>query len=120
MRGFLLMPLALATLAAGCAQSVNPEQGRASLMTVDREWSQTLKDVDKFTSFVASDASFYMPGAPLITGQAAIKQTASQMFSAPGFSLQWTATKAEISSSGDVGYTTGTYQSGPEKGKYVT
>ena len=29
----------------GCAQSVNPDQGRASLMAVDREWSQTVKDV---------------------------------------------------------------------------
>jgi mannose-6-phosphate isomerase-like protein (cupin superfamily) len=42
------------------------------------------------------------------------------MFAAPGFSLQWTATKAEISGSGDVGYTAGTYQIGPEKGKYIT
>jgi ketosteroid isomerase-like protein len=118
MRGFLLMSLALVT--AGCAQSVNPEQGRAALMAVDREWSQTTKDLDKFASYYAPDASAYVPGAPVVKGQPAIKAALKEMFSAPGFSLQFVADKADISGSGDIGYTTGTYQIGPEKGKYVT
>jgi ketosteroid isomerase-like protein/mannose-6-phosphate isomerase-like protein (cupin superfamily) len=120
MRRSLLTWLTVASVTAGCAQSVNPEQGRASLMAVDREWSQTVKDQDKFVSYFAPDASVYIPGAPLVKGQPAINETIKQMFAAPGFSLQWTANKAEISSSGEVGYTAGTYQSGPEKGKYIT
>jgi len=114
------MSLALAGVAAGCAQSVNPEQGRASLMAADREWAQTTKDVDKFASYYASDASAYVPGAPVIKGQPAIKNALKEMFSSPGFSLQVATDKTEISSSGDIGYTTGTYQIGPEKGKSVT
>src|SRR5262245_56494453 len=120
MRGFFLMSLAVATLGAGCAQSVNPEQGKTSLMAVDREWSQTTKDIDKFASYYAADASAYVPGAPVVKGQPAIKAALKEMFSAPGFSLQFVANKADISSGGDIGYTTGTYQIGPEKGKYVT
>ena len=32
------------------------------------------------------------------------------MTSAPGFSLQWSATKADVSAAGDLGYTAGAYQ----------
>ena len=46
------------------------------------------------------------------------------MSTAPGFALQWTPTKAEISASGDLGTTAGTYDMTmggiAEKGKYVT
>src|SRR5262245_35102039 len=120
MRRSLFPWLAVAIVSAGCAQSVNPEQGRASLMAVDREWSQTVKDTNKFVSYFAPDASVYLPGAPVVKGQPAIKDTVTQMFATPGFSLQFAPAKAEISNSGEVGYTTGTYQAGPEKGKYVT
>ena len=120
MRRYLCLLLGVVSVNAGCAQSVNPEQGRASLMAVDREWSQTVKDQDKFVTYFATDASAYVPGAPLLKGQPAIKKAIGEMFAAPGFSLQWAATKADISSSGDIGYTSGTYQMGPEKGKYVT
>ena len=61
---------------------------------------------------------------PVITGGEAIRKTFAAMTSAPGFSLSWTPTKAEVGASGDIGYTAGTYQSTmggvAEKGKYVT
>jgi hypothetical protein len=50
------------------------------------------------------------------------------MTSMPGFSLQFSPTKADVGASGDIGYTTGTYEMSmsdgagnamPEKGKYV-
>jgi hypothetical protein len=48
----------------------------------------------------------------------------ADMNAMPGFSLQWTPAKAEVSAAGDLGYTTGTYESGmsgmTERGKYVT
>jgi ketosteroid isomerase-like protein len=109
---------------AGCARSVNVEQERAALMTADRDWSQSVKDLDKFASFVAADATFYPAGMPLVKGQPAIRDAFKQMSSAPGFSLQWNATKAEVGAGGDIGYTAGTYESAmagaSEKGKYIT
>lgn len=108
----------------GCARSVNVEEQRTALKTADSEWSQTAKDPDKFVTYVATDATFYPPGMPAVTGRDAIRKTFADMSSAPGFSLSWTADEAVVAGSGDIGYTTGTYTSsmagGSERGKYVT
>src|SRR4030095_11386183 len=113
-----------ASLMSGCGSSVNMEQERNSLLAVDREWAQTTKDPDKFMSYLATDAAMYAPGMPVTTGAAAIRKAFTEMSSAPGFSLSWSATKADVSSTGDLGYTVGTYQTtmggATEKGKYVT
>src|SRR5688500_4868006 len=60
----------MALLGAGCGASVNVEQERSALLAVDREWSQTTKDTDKFLSYFAPDASAYPPGMPIATGTA--------------------------------------------------
>jgi len=117
--GFLLIGLFL----SGCGSSANVEQEREALMRLDREWAASVKDLDKFLSFYAPDASVYPPGMPVTTGEGPIREALSQMFSSPGFSLEFSPTKAEVSASGDVGYTAGTYQATvngvTEKGKYV-
>ena len=122
MRVYVLALVGL--VAAGCARSVNVDQERAALMTVDHDWSQSAKDAEKFASFLASDVSVYITGMPAIRGQAAVKDTFTKLLSAPGWGVQWTPGKAEVSGAGDIGYTTGTYQISPagggEKGKYVT
>jgi ketosteroid isomerase-like protein len=109
---------------AGCASSVNVEQERTALMAVDREWSQTTRDLDKMTSYFATDATAYATGMPAVTGVDAIKKMLDEMMKSPGFALSWAATKADVAASGDIGYTTGTYEmsmaGAMEKGKYVT
>jgi len=117
--------LALGTLGlAGCSRSANVEQERSALLAADREWSQTTKDPDKFISYFASDATAYPQGMPAVTGTDAIRAMFTGMSSAPGFALTWTPGKAEVAGTGDLGYTTGTYEAnmgaGTEKGKYVT
>ncbi len=114
----------LAVLMGACAPSANVEQERTALMQRDRDWSQTTKNVDKFMSFFAADAAMYGTGMPIVSGADAIRQAFMGMSAAPGFSLTWTVTKADVSAAGDLGYTTGAYTAamgGPaEKGKYVT
>ena len=116
--------IALAALAAGCAPAANIEQERTALMAADRAWSETTKDPEKMAAYIADGGSVYAPGMPVVTGGEAIRKMFTQMIAAPGFSLSWTATKAEVGAAGDIGYTTGTYQSTmggvSEKGKYVT
>jgi ketosteroid isomerase-like protein len=113
-------------MAAACSRPVNVEQERAALLQVDREWSQSVKDTDKFMTYVAADAAMYPPGMGIATGTAKIREVITGMFSAPAFSLTWTPAKADVSASGDVGYTAGTYEANatampaPEKGKYLT
>ena len=113
----------LLAASVGCAR-VNVEQEQTALMTADREWSQTTKDLDKFMSYFAADATAYAPGAPMATGTEAVRKLVSDMFATPGLSLSWTATKAVVAASGDLGYTAGTYEmttaGGTEKGKYIT
>jgi len=119
----LVWILAVVTV-AGCARSANVEQERTALMAVDREWSQTVKDPDKFLSYFAPDATAYPQGMPAVSGTEPLRKMFTEMTSAPGFALSWAASKAEVASSGDLGYTTGTYEmtmaGATEKGKYVT
>lgn len=113
-----------AVLAVGCGASVNVEQERSALLALDREWSGTTKDAARFLSYFAPDASMYAPGMPVVSGTEAIGRTWAGMSSAPGFALSWTATKADVSASGDLGSTVGTYEASmggaTDKGKYVT
>ena len=109
---------------AGCARTANVAQEQDALMAKDREWSGVTKDVDKFVSYFAADATIHGPGMPAVTGSDNVRKAYAEMAAAPGFALSFTPTKAVVASSGDLGYTVGTYEAsmggGPEKGKYVT
>ena len=123
----LLMILTGAGLAA-CGTGANVEQERSALLARDREWSESVKDLEKFVSYYAPDATVYAQGMPKTTGPQAIRNEMSHLMAIPGFALRWTAAKAEVSAAGDVGYTTGTYtmtmgaagSAVTENGKYVS
>jgi ketosteroid isomerase-like protein/quercetin dioxygenase-like cupin family protein len=116
--------LVVAGLSVGCASTANVAQEKDTLMRLDREWSTSVKDADKFLSYFAPDAAIYAPGMARVSGTAAIREAWTQMSSAPGFALEFSPTSVDVSSSGDLGYTTGTYKSSmagaTESGKYVT
>jgi len=115
--------LAVLVSLAGCAR-VNVEEEQKALLAVDQEWSQSTKDLDKFMSFVAADANGYPQGVPMLAGADAFRKFIGELMAAPGYALSWTATKAVVATSGDIGYTTGAYDLAMagtmEKGKYVT
>src|SRR3954462_10840310 len=97
--------LITAVLLAGCSGTANVQQERDALMSRDKEWAGTTKDMDKFVSYYTADASVYPPGMPIATGTQAIRAVFTGMASMPGFALQFAPTKAEVSNSGDIGYT---------------
>lgn len=66
---------------------------------------------------------------PAVSGKAEVRKALSGLMSAPGFQLTWTATRAEVSRAGDLGYTVGNYtlttsnaagNPASERGKYLT
>ena len=100
-----------------------------ALRETEAAWSKASKNLEQFVSFYADDASLFEPNAPIITGKAAIRAAWADMLKNPGFSLSFKGTKAEISKSGDIAYTSGAYamtMNDPsskrvkDNGKYVT
>ena len=110
-----LMCIGVVLFAVGCgsqeqAPQIDLEAERSALMDADAAWSETVGDVEKFVSFFAEGGRFLPPGQPLQEGKDAIREVASGLMSLPGLKLQWRATAAEVSASGDLGYTVGTYE----------
>jgi ketosteroid isomerase-like protein len=119
---------------AGCAAppppeepSVDLEAERSALMDADRAWSESVGSVDEFMSFLADDATVLPDAAPMVRGES-IRNMFEGMLSTPGLTVHWEATGAEVSESGDLGYTIGTTQVTVDQegtpmvtvGKYVT
>ena len=100
------------------------DEERTRILAADRQWAQSTTNLEAFASHLAAEANFYAPGAPAHRGAEAFRRAFGELSKIPGFSLSWIADKAEVSSSGDLGYSTGTYTATfgdtTDKGKYVT
>lgn len=117
--------------ASGCAKKVDTAAESAALSKLDSQCSNiaAAKDSEGFTEMFADNGSMLPPNAPTVAGREAIARWASQMMANPGFKVHWQPTTAEVSQSGDLGFTTGRYEltlqdvSGQpvtDQGKYVT
>ena len=109
------------------ADTPPPDAGQ--LMEADRTFASDVatRGVDAWVEAFAEDGAMLQPGAE-VRGHGAIREAMAAAFADPGFSLAWDPTHAEISSSGDLGYTIGRYVSttpGPDgpvtsEGAYTT
>ena len=133
MRKIVISLAALFALAvSGCAPQVDVEADKAAIRDLsDVQWlnAEQAKDVDTVLSFFADDASSFPPNASIVTGKEAIRAHLSEAFSRRDFAISWQTTKVEVSRSGDLAYSHGTYEetvNDPEgnpvtdKGKWVT
>lgn len=66
------------------------------------------KDLERYVSFYADDASLFWPGAPMVTGRAAIREFMRAFLSIPAFSLSFETAKVDVSRAGDLAYSYGT------------
>ena len=88
------------------------------------------RDLDKIVSHYADDADVLNPDTPIMKGKDAIRTGIGGMLADKSLSLSFTTVSAQVSKSGDLGYTEGTYSMTmtnsktkkvvTEKGKYVT
>jgi|ERR1700722_7961275 len=102
-----------------------------ALRAADEGWLKVFaaKDVQKSVAFCAEDGAVLSPNAPIAQGREAIGKSFAGFFTLPDLKISWHADKVEVAKSGELGYTSGSYQmifsdpSGktiPDKGKYVT
>ncbi len=82
---------------------------RAELLRVDGEWSAAAgsPDVERIVSYWSDDAVVTSPHEKPLAGKAAIRKFVADSLKVPGFSVRWQPAEAIVSSSGDLGYTTG-------------
>ena len=106
----LIVFAAVVVAVSSCAATVNVEQEKAALMAVDTEAAKEGANVDRFVTYLAPDVTMSMAGAPQMKGEQAIREALTPISKAPGFSVMWTPTRADVSASGDLGFTSGTYE----------
>ena len=112
MKNLLVVLLAVASLASfGCAKKVDVAAERDALMAADAAWAATLtaNSVDGFVSYFTDDAVVMPPHLPILVGIDAVRAWATESMALPGFSVVWTVNNADVSASGDMGYTLGTF-----------
>ena len=103
--------IVVAGLITACVQPkpADLELARQEVLAADAAWSKTPPDAGLFAEFFVESGRFMPPDAPEAVGRENILAVASQVFAAPGFSLTWSASSAQVAASGDQGYSTGTY-----------
>jgi ketosteroid isomerase-like protein len=100
----------LVLASAGCAKKMDTTASKTALQTADADWSKsTTAGADAFAGFVASDGVIMPPNEAAVSGTAAAKEWAAKMMAMPGFGVTWAANVVDVAASGDVGYTSGTY-----------
>ena len=99
-------------LSASCAPAVDTAALANHLTQLDDDWSKAAatKNADAVAAFYATDAIAYPPNAPVAVGQAAAREVWAAGFADSSYTISWTTAHAGVSTSGDLGYTAGTYQ----------
>ena len=108
-RDVLVLALVLLALGASsaAAQPAARRDAEAAMLKADRDFNQAMadRDVKKFLSYVAEDATFNTD-----RGREAVGKAWAPFFAADGPKISWAPTKAEALVGGDIGYTVGTWE----------
>jgi uncharacterized protein (TIGR02246 family) len=106
-----LVALLVAGSVSAPAQRANPNAAAvAAIMKADSDFNQAVadRDVKRFLSFIAEEATFNGGTAGEIRGHDAIAKDWAPFFEPNGPRLTWAPTKAEVLGAGDLGYSVGT------------
>jgi uncharacterized protein (TIGR02246 family) len=114
----LILCLALAGLAVGCTNTQSPApppDTRAAdvqaIKDLEANWVKDAasKDAGKWANYFTDDGAGLYPGAPTVTGKAALKTAMSSYVSDPNFALSFQSDKTVASKGGDMVFSQGTY-----------
>ncbi len=84
----------------------------AAIIKADNAWDSlsALNSADGWLSFYTDDAIMMPPGEKVCLDKASRAVSIKNMFAIPGANMRFQATKIEVSSSGELGYSAGAYQ----------
>lgn len=131
MRTTFILP-AIALLVTACASTprVDRMSEEQQLRELDRQALAAAKagNAAALANLYATDAVAMPSNAPVARGSDAIRQSWAQAFATPGYQLDFTPTRVEVSQSGDMAYITGTWRSSAnlpngrldDRGTYMT
>ncbi len=101
-----------------------------AIRAADAAWLQAYisKNVERALAFCDERCSMLMPNAPMVTGKPAIRKLLAVHLAPQSPKVSWHPNKADVASSGELGYTSGSYKMSfknaagvpvAEKGKYL-
>ena len=109
------------------------QSGKAAAESVrraDQDWLKVFaaKNLEKSVTFCDEKGAVLSSNAPIANGREAISKLFRGFFALPDLKITWAPNRAEVARSGELGYTSGSYDmtftsSGKtvtDKGKYVT
>jgi ketosteroid isomerase-like protein len=116
-------------VSAGTALGQTSGKGTDTILAADAAWMKVYhaKDLAKSVAFCDEQASMLGSNMPIATGKDALAKAIANDFT--NGDLTWRANKAGVARSGDLGYTSGTYdlnfkdasgKAASDKGKYLT
>jgi len=118
-------------VSAGAALGQRSGKETDAILAADAAWMKvySAKDLEKSVAFFDNGGSMLPSNAPIATGKDALRKLIGAAFAIPDYTLSWHANKVGVARSGELGYTSGTYDfsmkdaSGKtisDKGKYLT
>ena len=114
---FIIPVLFTIILLNGCDQSQRSAAGNrvadeATLRKTDSTWAKAAeaKQLETHIGYFQDDAVVQAPNEKKVVGKDAIRKMISEMYSLPAVAMSWQPEKVEVAASGDLGYTTGSYQ----------
>ncbi len=108
--------MVLCSLAGLCLAVYSQTAGRPAdvqaLKDNEARWNREFvaKDLEKLVAHYADNAVLMAPGMASASGRDGIRKMLKEMVGDPALSLKFEASRVEVSSSGDLGFTQGSYQ----------
>lgn len=112
-------------------QNTSDLQAIDAVRAADTAWEKAFssKDLAAAVAFVDSAGSVLAPNVAAATGHAAVQELFKGLYALPALSFHWRPTKVDAAHSGDLAYSTGTYDMSfndptgkpiTDRGKYAT